>query len=98
MLQSTRLGWARVFVQIQFLFCATGLLQGADPAPPGQMVDLGGRRLHLNCTGSNSPAVIVENGGGGFSVEWALVQPEVAKQTGSALTIAPDMPGATAGP
>ena len=25
--------------------------------------------------------MIVENGGGGFSIEWALVQPEVAKQT-----------------
>jgi pimeloyl-ACP methyl ester carboxylesterase len=57
------------------------LLRGADPAPLGQMVDLGGRRLHLNCTGVGSPAVIVENGGGGFSVEWALVQPEVAKHT-----------------
>jgi hypothetical protein len=45
------------------------------------MVDLGGRRLHLNCTGSGSPAVIVENGGGGFSMEWAVAQPEVAKQT-----------------
>jgi pimeloyl-ACP methyl ester carboxylesterase len=27
------------------------------------------------------PTVIVENGGGGFSVEWALVQPLVAKHT-----------------
>jgi pimeloyl-ACP methyl ester carboxylesterase len=60
---------------------AANLLWGADPAPPGQMVDLGGRRLHLHCTGSGSHAVIVENGGGGFSVEWALVQPEVAKHT-----------------
>jgi pimeloyl-ACP methyl ester carboxylesterase len=58
-----------------------GLLQGADPAPLGQIFDLGGRRLHLNCTGAGSPAVIVENGGGGFSIDWALVQPEVAKQT-----------------
>jgi pimeloyl-ACP methyl ester carboxylesterase len=45
------------------------------------MVDLGDRKLHLNCTGSGSPAVIVENGSGGFSVEWALVQPKVAKRT-----------------
>jgi pimeloyl-ACP methyl ester carboxylesterase len=55
-----------------------------DPAPPpapGKLVDIGGRRLHLNCTGSGSPAVIVENGGGGFSMDFALVQPEVAKFT-----------------
>jgi pimeloyl-ACP methyl ester carboxylesterase len=68
-------------VYLHFGVCGVGLLQGADPAPLGQMVDLGGRRLHLNCTGSGSPAVIVENGGGSFSIEWALVQPEVARQT-----------------
>jgi pimeloyl-ACP methyl ester carboxylesterase len=45
------------------------------------LVDLGGRRLHLHCTGSGSPAVIVENGGGSFSIDFALVQPEVAKFT-----------------
>lgn len=52
-----------------------------DPAPPGKLIDLGGRRLHLNCRGTGSPTVIVENGGGGFSVEWALVQPAVARFT-----------------
>jgi pimeloyl-ACP methyl ester carboxylesterase len=45
------------------------------------MVDLGGRKLHLDCAGSGTPAVIVENGSSGFSIEWALVQPEVAKFT-----------------
>src|SRR3954468_557674 len=28
-----------------------------------------------------TPTVVIENGGGGFSVEWALVQPAVARQT-----------------
>ena len=60
-------------------------LRAQPPAPPppapGQLIDLGGRRLHLNCAGTGSPAVIVENGGGSFSVEWVLVQPEVAKHT-----------------
>jgi pimeloyl-ACP methyl ester carboxylesterase len=53
----------------------------APPVPPGRLVDLGGRRLHLHASGTGSPAVIVENGAGGFSVEWALVQPAVAKFT-----------------
>lgn len=66
---------------LYFVLYAAGPLQGVDPDPLGQMVDLGGRRLHLNCAGSGSPAVIVENGGGSFSIEWALVQPEVARQT-----------------
>jgi hypothetical protein len=58
------------------MFAAT-----AAPPPPGELVGLGGRRLHLNCAGAGTPAVIVENGGGGFSVEWALVQPVIAKHT-----------------
>jgi len=51
--------------------------QAQEPAPPGELIDLGGRRLHLNCAGAGSPAVIVQNGGGSFSVEWTLVQTAV---------------------
>jgi pimeloyl-ACP methyl ester carboxylesterase len=49
--------------------------------PPGQMVDVGGYRLHINCTGEGSPTVVVESGWGDFSETWASVQPEVAKTT-----------------
>jgi pimeloyl-ACP methyl ester carboxylesterase len=53
----------------------------AGPPPPGRLVDIGGQRLHVNCTGSGSPAVILEAGTGDFSVIWALVQPRVAEVT-----------------
>lgn len=43
------------------------------------MIDIGGRGLHINCVGSGSPTVIVENGGGSFSFDWSLVQPSVAQ-------------------
>jgi pimeloyl-ACP methyl ester carboxylesterase len=49
--------------------------------PPGQMVDIDGYRLHINCTGEGSPTVVVESGWGDFSATWARVQPEVAKTT-----------------
>jgi pimeloyl-ACP methyl ester carboxylesterase len=49
------------------------------PAPPGKMVDLGSHRLHVNCTGSGSPTVVVENGLGDFSFDWFLVQQQVQK-------------------
>jgi hypothetical protein len=58
-----------------------GAAQEATPVPPGQMVDLGGRRLHWNCSGTGSPTLLIKNGGDGFSVEWALVQPAIAKRT-----------------
>jgi pimeloyl-ACP methyl ester carboxylesterase len=43
------------------------------------LIDIGGRRLHLNCSGTGVPEVLVENGGGAFSIDWALVQRAVAK-------------------
>ena len=30
--------------------------------PPGQLVDVGGYRLHINCTGAGSPTVVIESG------------------------------------
>ena len=54
----------------------------ANP-PPGRLVDVGGHKLHIWCTGSGEPTVVLENGLGGGSgiVGWSFVQPEVAKFT-----------------
>jgi pimeloyl-ACP methyl ester carboxylesterase len=49
--------------------------------PPGQLVDVGGYKMHIYCTGQGSPTVILDAGLGDFSVTWGLVQPEVAKTT-----------------
>jgi len=49
--------------------------------PPGKLVDIGGRRLHIYCTGQGSPAVILDAGLGDRSLYWFLVQPEIAKFT-----------------
>ena len=46
---------------------------------PGQLVDVDGHQMHLNCLGEGTPTVILEAGLGGFSVDWSLVQPEIAK-------------------
>ncbi|WP_164851213.1 alpha/beta hydrolase [Larkinella soli] len=51
------------------------------PKPLGQLVDIGGWRLHLVGQGTNQaqgPTVILESGAGGFSFDWSLVQPRVA--------------------
>jgi pimeloyl-ACP methyl ester carboxylesterase len=51
--------------------------------PPGQLVDVGGYKLHLHTLGSanNGPTVILEGGAGLGSVTWAWVQPRVAQTT-----------------
>src|SRR5512134_1428745 len=46
--------------------------------PLGQMVDVGGYRLHINCTGTGSPTVVIEAGLGDWSTGCGYVQPEVA--------------------
>ena len=51
-----------------------------NPAP-GQLVDVGGYKLHINCIGEGSPTVILEAGWGDYSTTWAYVQPEVVKNT-----------------
>ena len=75
----TSIGRLRSFKLLPLLCTAIASAQDQAPPLPGQLIDLGGRRLHLTCAGTASPTVIVENGGGGFSVEWSLVQPAVAK-------------------
>jgi pimeloyl-ACP methyl ester carboxylesterase len=50
--------------------------------PPGQLIDVGGYRLHINCRGTGSPTVIIEAALGDWSASWSSwVQPEVAKTT-----------------
>lgn len=53
-----------------------------DFPPPGKMVDVGGRRIQIDCRGSGSPTVVFE---AGLSIDgalsWSAVQPRVADRT-----------------
>jgi len=75
-------------------FIGLGVLAGAiceqvgryraarDFPPPGQMVDIGGRRIQLDCRGTGSPTVVFESGQGpDGSLAWSAVLPEVAAHT-----------------
>jgi pimeloyl-ACP methyl ester carboxylesterase len=52
----------------------------ALPAP-GDFVQVGDHRLHLYCAGEGSPAVVFDSGLGSSSLDWARVQPGVARLT-----------------
>jgi pimeloyl-ACP methyl ester carboxylesterase len=80
----------RIFIGLTLFFLAvlvTGLVYqlavtGLDKrkySPPGKMVDVGGHRLHLYCTGEGARTVVLEAGLGGGVLDWSLVQPEIAK-------------------
>ncbi|HVV45140.1 MAG TPA: alpha/beta hydrolase [Bryobacteraceae bacterium] len=61
------------------LAVSAGMLRAADdPAPLGTLVDVGGYRVHLYCTGAGSPTVVVA---GGFSFDWGLIQPKISTLT-----------------
>jgi pimeloyl-ACP methyl ester carboxylesterase len=45
------------------------------------MVNIDGRKLHLNCSGQGSPTVVLEAGLGDGSLVWSLVQPKLATIT-----------------
>jgi pimeloyl-ACP methyl ester carboxylesterase len=50
--------------------------------PPGQMIDVGGYRLHINCVGTGSPTVVIDAGWGDSSGAWSSwVQPAAARTT-----------------
>jgi pimeloyl-ACP methyl ester carboxylesterase len=51
-------------------------------AMPGQLIDVGGHKLHINCTGSGSPTVILEAGlGQPAAMMSGWIQPGVATAT-----------------
>lgn len=61
--------WARQRVAAEF------------PAP-GALVDIGGRRIHLDCRGSGAPIVVFEAGLDVYgSLSWSAVQEPVARTT-----------------
>jgi pimeloyl-ACP methyl ester carboxylesterase len=46
---------------------------------PGQLIDVGGYKMHLYCTGQGDPPVILDSGQGDSYMAWHNVQPEIAK-------------------
>jgi pimeloyl-ACP methyl ester carboxylesterase len=75
-------------VIVVFLVLAGATYQGVATAlerrqfrHPGRMVDAGGHQLHIFCTGTGSPTVVLEAGGAGMSAAWGWVQPRVQTVT-----------------
>jgi pimeloyl-ACP methyl ester carboxylesterase len=48
---------------------------------PGQLVDIGGRRVNLHCTGAGGPTVVLMAGLFSWSVVWYKTQPVIAQKT-----------------
>ena len=82
----------RVLVGVVALALALGIVLGIACAAaksnlrrqypaPGQLVEVGSSKMHLNCMGHGTPTVILEAGLDDFSIFWVLVQAKVAEFT-----------------
>jgi pimeloyl-ACP methyl ester carboxylesterase len=59
---------------------ATERAERAYP-PPGEMVDVGGHSLHINCVSQGGPTVVLDAGLGDMSAQWVWVLREVSDTT-----------------
>jgi len=68
-------------VSIGATYANITLVRDVDYAAPGQLYDVGGHRLHLDCRGHGSPTVVLSNGLGEISASWARISAGVASTT-----------------
>ena len=47
--------------------------------PPGRLVEVSKRRIHIHAIGEGTPAVVFESGMGASCLSWTQVQPAVAQ-------------------
>ncbi len=88
-LHSRARAWVVYPVLTVYALCAVGggyetvresLERRTHPAP-GQLIDVGGHRMHLNCNGSGSPTVILESGLGESGAYWTWISTAVGHDT-----------------
>jgi pimeloyl-ACP methyl ester carboxylesterase len=58
-----------------------GAATASAQAGAGKMIDVGGRRLFIECAGSGSPVVVLQSGLGESSSYWARIAPSLAATT-----------------
>jgi pimeloyl-ACP methyl ester carboxylesterase len=51
------------------------------PSMPGRSIDVAGHSMHLHCTGSGSPTVVLQPGGGEMSSNMGWIAPRIAADT-----------------
>lgn len=48
--------------------------------PPGELIDAGGRQMHIYCIGTGSPTVVIDAGNANGSINWMPIQAELAEK------------------
>jgi pimeloyl-ACP methyl ester carboxylesterase len=69
-----------LLIGVTYQGVATALERRRFPHP-GRLIDVGGHQLHLFCTGSGTPTVVLEAPEATMSAAWALVQTSIGRVT-----------------
>ena len=69
-----------VLVGVTYQGVATSL-ERRDFTRPGGLGDVGGLQLHIYCTGSGAPTVVLDAAAGSLSAAWGPVQTQVSRTT-----------------
>lgn len=72
-------GGAAVAALFLILLSIEPIASLGNPAPPGKLVDVGGYKLHIYCTGEGSPTVILDAGLGQGTLYWSQIQESVSE-------------------
>ncbi|HEY3112334.1 MAG TPA: alpha/beta hydrolase [Gemmatimonadaceae bacterium] len=72
---------AKTAFLLVMLIGASGKVRAQPDIGPalGRLVDVGGRKLHMICTGTGLPTVVIEAGASAFAIDFSLVQPGIAR-------------------
>ncbi len=80
-----RIGAVLLFLFVAIIFAgaiyqisATRADRLAHPMP-GRLIDVGGYKMHIDCSGTGSPTVILDSGLGDGYLSWRKVQPQIAQ-------------------
>jgi protein-S-isoprenylcysteine O-methyltransferase Ste14/pimeloyl-ACP methyl ester carboxylesterase len=83
--RAVAISWATAIVLLLFAGLVYEAYADAEGArafpPPGKLVDVGGRRLHLLCIGNGDPLVLFEPSGFGSSVSSARARERISTRT-----------------
>src|SRR5687767_193256 len=69
----------RVVLALSCIAAAVNAQQPNLPPAPGRLIDVGGHRLHIICSGEGAPTVVFEAGASSFAIDWTLVQRDLAR-------------------
>lgn len=78
------------------LFAAGATLFAQDASigpPPGRLIDVGGRKLHVHCTGAGAPTVVIEAGASSFALDFSSFNRRLLGRTACARTTEPGWDG-----